>query len=308
MAEGARGNHLLDLLGEGWRKYPKSALLSSSLERGWSTIGAELRTHPAGTIVSHVQENVEVVVAIAGDENGFVIRNSSGHRLETRPAPRTVWLAPIGVGGEECVVTAALPQALHLYLPTSLFELLAGQHSLVASQVNSIQYVGGFKDDLICAIGQSLLTEMTDPSAGGRLLVETSALTLAARLACAYGSGEFVNSRDDGPIRLDDTRLRRVLDYIHQHLEEDLSVAQLADVAHLSVFHFARMFNASVGVPPHRYVSTRRLENAMALLEGDKLPISEIAFRSCFSSQASFSRAFRRATGTSPSEFRRAIR
>jgi AraC family transcriptional regulator len=148
---------------------------------------------------------------------------------------------------------------------------------------------------------------MVSPSAAGRMLVECSALTLAARLACNYGGGTLVDPSEDGSIRLDDKRLRRVLDYIQQHLEEEITVTGIADVAHLSPFHFARMFRATVGVPPYRYISARRLENAMALLASN-LPMSEIALRSCFSSQASFSRAFRRATGVSPSAYRRTVR
>jgi len=100
-------------------------------------------------------------------------------------------------------------------------------------------------------------------------------------------------------------KLRRVLDFIDQHLEGEITVAGLADLANLSAFHFTRMFTAAVGVPPYRYVSRRRLENAMAMLAVGKLPLCEIAHRSRFSSQASFNRAFRRATGMTPGEYRR---
>jgi AraC family transcriptional regulator len=61
-------------------------------------------------------------------------------------------------------------------------------------------------------------------------------------------------------------------------------------------------------MPPFRYVSRRRLEAAMALLAAGRLPLAEIAFRSGFSSQASFTRAFRRATQMTPGEYRRGAR
>ena len=264
MTEHMPGGRVSELLAEGWRKYPKSTLLSSPTQRGWSTIAAELRAHPAGTIVSHVQQNVEVVIAITGDDNGFVIRSSAGQRLEARPAPRTIWLAPIGVGGEECVVTAAIPQALHLYLPAALFEHLANQHFLAASQAHSIQYVGGFSDNLLCAIGQSLIAEMVSPSAAGRMLVECSALTPAARLACNYGGGTLVDPSADGAIRLDDKRLRRVLDCIQQHLEEEITVAGIADVAHLSPFRDRRAGPPS-SLAPSRPSRTDACLDAMLL-------------------------------------------
>jgi AraC-like DNA-binding protein len=59
-------------------------------------------------------------------------------------------------------------------------------------------------------------------------------------------------------------RLRRVLDYISDHIADEVTVEELARVACLSTFHFARMFRLTIGVSPHRYVSRLRLENAMA--------------------------------------------
>jgi AraC family transcriptional regulator len=98
---------------------------------------------------------------------------------------------------------------------------------------------------------------------------------------------------------------RRVLDYIDQNLEQEFTVSDLARIAHLSVFHFARVFASTMGMPPQRYVSQRRLESAKKMIGTGRLPLSEIAFRSGFSSQASFTRAFRRAANMTPGEFRR---
>jgi AraC family transcriptional regulator len=61
-------------------------------------------------------------------------------------------------------------------------------------------------------------------------------------------------------------------------------------------------------MPPYRYVSRRRLENAKAMLATGKLSLGEIAHRSCFTSQAAFTRAFSRATGITPGEYRRLLR
>ena len=121
----------------------------------------------------------------------------------------------------------------------------------------------------------------------------------------AVRDSSFVEPSTENLHRLDSARFRRVLDFIDRHLEEKITVAGLADLANLSAFHFTRMFTAAVGVPPYRYVSRRRLENAMAMLAIGKLPLCEIAHRSRFSSQAGFNRAFRRATGMTPGEYRR---
>ena len=109
------------------------------------------------------------------------------------------------------------------------------------------------------------------------------------------------------PHRLDDRRLRRVLAYVEEHLADDITVADLANVACLSIFHFTRAFAAATGVPPHRYVSQRRLESAKAMIATGS-SLSEIAFNCQFSSQSSFTRAFRRATGMTPAEYRQKSR
>jgi AraC-like DNA-binding protein len=104
--------------------------------------------------------------------------------------------------------------------------------------------------------------------------------------------------------RFDQTRLRRVLDYISINIDKPITLAQLAGVAALSVFHFARTFTRVMGVSPHRYVSRMRLEKAMAEIAAGKLSLAEIAFNAGFSSQASFTRAFYRVNGLTPGEYR----
>jgi AraC family transcriptional regulator len=163
------------------------------------------------------------------------------------------------------------------------------------------------QDELINQIGLSVLSEMTCPTAAGRMLVETSSLMLAARLAHAHAETELIRLPILTPHRLDDVRLRRVLTYIEEHLAEDITVADLANVACLSIFHFTRAFAATMGVPPHRFVSQRRLDSAKAMIATGS-SLSEIAFNCQFSSQSSFTRAFRRATGITPAEYRRTLR
>jgi AraC family transcriptional regulator len=296
----------MDLQADGRRKYPKSKLLASSTDRAWSTLFAELRSHPAGQITSAVQRNVEIVIAVHG--GGAVTRVGAGWEQQTESAPGTIWLAPIGVGNEEIVITSPALQTLHLYLPARQFNLLADRYNFPRSPVHCIPYLGGLEDELIHQVGLAVLSELTQESTTGRMLAETASLMLAAWLLHNYADTTWVAPGAGAPYRLDNARLRRVLDHIDQHLEEELTVAALAELAHLSLFHFTRMFTAAVGVPPHRYVSRRRLEHAKAMLAVGKLPLSEIAHRSRFSSQASFSRAFRRATGLTPGEYRRLVR
>jgi AraC family transcriptional regulator len=161
------------------------------------------------------------------------------------------------------------------------------------------------QDEVINQIGRSVLSEMMSPTAAGRMLVETSSLLLAARLVHSHLDSGPVRLPIESRHRLDDRRLKRVLDYVEDHLSDDIAVADLAGVACLSIFHFTRAFSSAKGVPPHRYVSQRRLERAKAIIAADT-SIAEAAFVCRFSSQSSFTRAFRRATGMTPAEYRRA--
>jgi AraC-like DNA-binding protein len=106
---------------------------------------------------------------------------------------------------------------------------------------------------------------------------------------------------------LDRRRLSRVVDYIEANLEGDLTVDRLAGIACLSRFHFARAFKAAVGLPPHQYVSGKRVERAKALLIREGRSLIDIALTLRFSCQANFTRAFRQATGLTPSQYRRSF-
>lgn len=102
--------------------------------------------------------------------------------------------------------------------------------------------------------------------------------------------------------------LRRVRDYIAEHLAESLDVATLAAQAGLSAYHFARAFKASVGAPPRRYLLEQRIRKAADLIETTDEPLTRIALDVGFADQAHFSRSFHALTGLTPSQFRRARR
>lgn len=106
------------------------------------------------------------------------------------------------------------------------------------------------------------------------------------------------------PGQLDAMRLRRVQAHIAQNLSGGLSVAELAAIACLSPYHFIRCFRRAVGCPPYQYLRGLRLEYAKALLSEPGSSIAQIALESGFSSQASFTRAFRKQAGISPASYR----
>jgi AraC family transcriptional regulator len=217
----------------------------------------------------------------------------------------TAWLSPVGVGDNVLSITAPIPKGLHLYLPTILFDRLSEDFDLPDSPAHSIRYLAGIRDGVISSIALSILSEMTIESSAGRMYAETASLMLAAHIARRYCDNGPCSRTASAPQQFDQVRIRQVLDFISANLSEEITLAKLADAAGLSIFHFTRMFGRAVGMSPHRYVSRLRLENAMAEIAAGKLSLAQIALNARFSSQAAFTRAFVRATGLTPGEYRR---
>ena len=99
-------------------------------------------------------------------------------------------------------------------------------------------------------------------------------------------------------------RLLRAKDRMDAASHEEWPVERLARVSRVSAAHFARSFKDAFGVPPHRYLLTRRLERATALLRDTDLSITDIAFQTGWKSLGTFGRTFRDVTGESPGDLR----
>jgi len=99
-------------------------------------------------------------------------------------------------------------------------------------------------------------------------------------------------------------RLLRAKDRMDAASHEEWPVRRLGRVSGVSAAHFARSFKEAFGIPPHRYLLTRRVERAMALLRDTDLPVTQIAFDTGWGSLGTFGRTFRDVTGESPGAIR----
>jgi AraC family transcriptional regulator len=102
-------------------------------------------------------------------------------------------------------------------------------------------------------------------------------------------------------------KLRRILDYINDHLDREVSLADLATIVDLSPYHFARLFKQSMGMAPHQYLIERRIEAAKRLLATTHFSIAEIAYQVGLSSQSHLTNLFRKRVGMTPSAYRNAL-
>jgi len=102
------------------------------------------------------------------------------------------------------------------------------------------------------------------------------------------------------------SRLRRVTEYIQAHLDQHLTLAHLGAVVFMSPYHFARLFQHSTGLPPHRFVVRARIDHAATMLAMPDLSIPRISQMVGFRTPSHFTTVFRRLMGVTPRAYRAA--
>ncbi len=147
-------------------------------------------------------------------------------------------------------------------------------------------------------------SELRSPGFAAEMLIEGVIQAIAALLS--RQNGEPID-RDAARIHISPARLARVIDYVDANLHREVALKDLAEVAQFSPFHFSRIFKRATGESPYQFVSARRLQRAMQLLEDGSLPLAELALCCGFSSQAHFTTAFSKAKGVSPGRYRRGL-
>ena len=100
------------------------------------------------------------------------------------------------------------------------------------------------------------------------------------------------------------TQLQQAIDYIYTHLDQDLSLEQIAEVINISPTYFASLFKRATGISPHQYVIQQRVERAKIMLAKTDLLIADIALQVGFSSQSHLTQQFKRFTGITPKQVR----
>ena len=162
-------------------------------------------------------------------------------------------------------------------------------------------------DARLARLARDLADELREEAAGQELvvgaLVEQALVQLLRRYANLRRSAHLELSRAG----LVDRRIRLAVELMHAHMHRDLALEEIASAAHLSPFHFARLFKKLTGATPHAYLAARRAARAQALLAETDLPVTEVGARVGYMSSSHFARAFRQATGISPRAYRKAL-
>jgi len=291
------------LLGHSVDKYVTGTMVQTSNANGWGNLLAERWRHDAGELPSLVPRDTEIAVLLRG--RSVVDRRGGGMRQHTVAKRGTIWLCPAGVEEEFISVSEQMDDCLHIFLPGQPFsETMLREYDLDPARIE-LRYEAIDEDPFIDFAAVQILQEMSCESAGGRLFIETLAMSLSAHLIRSY-SGRSISRaltvRAEKP--LDAKRLMRVEEYVDFHLDDDLTVTDLASVACMSVGHFTRAFKLATGKSPHAFVNDRRMALAKQRLSDENWTIEAVALAAGFSSHANFTRAFKKTTGITPNAFR----
>jgi AraC family transcriptional regulator len=194
---------------------------------------------------------------------------------------------------------------LHIFLGAGLVARVAAEAFGLDPALLTIHAFDGLDLPQLRAAMCAVDAELTAGGVGGRLAAESLANVMAVHLIRHVLAPRSPGRGRDGT--LPRARLRAVVEYIEDHLDTGPTLEQMAAVARLSAYHFARQFKRATGLPPHQYVIVRRVERARQLLQQD-LSLAEIAACAGFSDQSQFSHHFKRVVGVTPRQFRSSAR
>jgi AraC family transcriptional regulator len=227
-----------------------------------------------------------------------------GVKRHVPPPAGAISLVP--AGSPHWVRSSGCKDELHICLDPGLVARVAAEaFGLDSARLTILPLDGLDLPHLRAAMG-AVGVELIAGAAGGRLAAESLANVLAVDLIRHLLAPRQPERARDGA--LPRARLRAVVEYIEEHLAASPTLGQMAAVAQLSPYHFARQFKSAIGLPPHQFVIMRRVERAKLLLQGGDLPLAEVAAHAGFSDQSVFCLHFKRLVGVTPRQFRMSAR
>lgn len=278
---------------------PSSPLLLRR-KAAWDGLRLEHYQFRSGELPEHCHSEHTVLISLS-DGCPAEMQTSSGLKIVGTQSRGSICVLPAGLRHRARL--GGPSEHLALYVDPSLINRAAAQSKHSTRYEIVERYSRG--DPIIASIGNALLAELDSEGLSGRLYAESLGNVLAVHLLRHYTTeGEHIPSAAGG---LSPRKLQRVTQFIGENFSNDISLAELAQVAGMSSFHFAREFKKATGTTPHQYLIKFRVDQAKVLLADQELPLVEVGLRAGFSHQSHFTRLFRRVTGTTPHLYRVAL-
>ncbi len=189
-----------------------------------------------------------------------------------------------------------------LVLDCAVRERLTRTDALITFRTHIVE-----KDGRLARLAGDLVDEMLEETAGQEVIIAAIIEQIVVHLLRRYANVRRSDELELSRAGFVDRRIRRAVELMHSNLERDLQLEEIAAAAHVSPFHFARLFKKLTGATPHAYLAMLRAARARTLLAETDLSITEVGARVGYSSSSHFAKAFRQATGLSPRAFRAAL-
>ena len=267
--------------------------------------------HWGGVTLQRFHE-IPSIVDIPAAHNDVLVTHLSGPFLaevgKGTPSYQRRWIVPGQVGinpagrpvrrelkGKADVVLLHIP-------PAKLRETAAETFGADPTRVQLTPTIA-VTDETSALLVRLLLQEADSPQAGLPLMVGSLISALMVHMLRHHSS--FSPLRTEPPDGISAGRVRRVVDHMRAHLDQRLSLADLARLGGLSPSRFVRAFHRATGDPPHRLLVKLRIEQACHLLEHTDLLVTEVGLRCGFDQPSHFSTMFRKLVGASPTSWRR---
>jgi AraC family transcriptional regulator len=170
------------------------------------------------------------------------------------------------------------------------------------SSTGDLSLPPGYRDRRLTDLLEAMLDEAGEDGSPSQLAWGSLSVLVQLHLLRARGP-----AREPASGGLAPWQVKRLVEHMEAHLDEDVPLSGLATLVGLSPFHLCRTFKASLGLPPHRWLQARRVERAKALLSDPVPSIIDVAAAVGYENPGHFAKIFRRETGVTPREFRRGI-
>jgi AraC family transcriptional regulator len=273
--------------------------LKSSQNQGWENILVEQFQHPSGEGRTHYSDEHAICLSLAPRPVRFL--QIKGGKTHTSLYGK----------GDISITPAEMPffarwegddHYLQIRIASRFIQQVARE--ALAMNPDRLELLPEFRtrDPQIESIGMLLLAELQQENLGGKLYIESLANVLAVHLLRQYTA-----TKPDLPMYkggLPQRQLLQVLEYINEHLNQDIKLVELADLLGMSQFHFSHLFKQAIGTSPYQYLLQQRIERAKQLLKQNDQSIMDIAFLCGFNSHSHLSKQFRQLTGMTPRAYR----
>jgi len=196
--------------------------------------------------------------------------------------------------------------ALSIRIKPDIVYKVAASMDLNPDKVDIVPTFNSY-DRVVRLTGGRLLEELNSENIRGPLFAESKAYELSADLLCGFSNKLITNT--DKFVRLIDKKIQDVREYLKDEYQSNLSVEQMANIAGVSPAYFARSFKKSTGIPPHKFLTNLKMEEATRVLSFDRrVTIKEISNKLGYEDIQYFYRVFKREVVCTPDQYRYKIR